>query len=172
MKYFLNSKGDFFMEILIAATRTCQHRSLLEHVLQIAWLPHKIIYFEDHPKILEKYQLQHSPLLIVDEKVESISMPGTDKINELIIRNKDISEISFHKRAKNHRIPNNINTEPGLVEVDTTWGSIQPIQCTQEVLTVGELEMYHHKKNELLIIDTRKPDTIDEVSIPGAKNIP
>lgn len=160
------------MEILIAATKTCQHRPLLEDVLQNAWLPYKVIYFEDHPEVLEKYQLQHSPLLIVDEKVESIGMPGTDKINELKIRIKSISEIRSAKRAKNHMIPNNINTEPGLVEVDTTWGSIQPMQCAQDVLTVGELEVYHHKKNDLLIIDTRKPGTIDEVSIPGSKNIP
>ena len=40
------------------------------------------------------------------------------------------------------------------------------------MLTVEELEIFHNKKNDLLIIDTRKPDTIDEVSIPGAKNIP
>ena len=160
------------MEILIAATKTCQHRPLLEHVLQNAWLPYKVIYFEDHPEVLEKYQLQHSPLLIVDEKVESMGMPGTDKINELIIRNKDISEIRSPKRAKNHMIPNNINTEPGLVEVDTTWGSIQPMQAALAVLNVGEVEVYHHKKNELPIIDTRKPDTIDKVSIPGSKNIP
>ena len=134
------------MEILIAATKTCQHRPLLEHVLQSAWLPYKVIYFEDHPELLEKYQLQHSPLLIVDEKLESTGMPGTDKINELKIRIKGISEIRIPKRAKNHMIPNNISTEPGLVEVDTTWGSIQPMQAAQAVLTVGELEVYHHKK--------------------------
>lgn len=159
------------MEILIAATKTCQHRSLFEHVLQIAWLPYKVIYFEDHPEVLEKYQLQHLPLLIVDEKVESIGMPGTDKVNELIIRNKDISEIRFPKRAKNHKIPNNINTEPGLVEVHTTWGSIQPIQCAHNVLTVGNWKCII-TKNDLLIIDTRKPDTINELSISGSKNMP
>jgi hypothetical protein len=160
------------MKILLAATNTCQHRPLLEHALQIAWLPYKVIYFEDHPEILKKYQLQHSPLLIVNEKVKSGGMPGTDKINELIIRNKEISEIRFPKRAKKHKISNNINTAPGLVEVDTTWGSIQPIQSARDVLTVGELEIFHNKKNDLLIIDTRKGDTIEEVNIPGAKNIP
>jgi hypothetical protein len=69
------------MDILIAATKTCQHRPLLEKIFQNAWLPYEVIYFEDHPELLEKYQLEHSPLLIVDEKVESMGMPGMDKIN-------------------------------------------------------------------------------------------
>ncbi|MCB9352395.1 MAG: thioredoxin family protein [Lewinellaceae bacterium] len=160
------------MEILIAATKTCHHRPVLEQVLQNAWLPYKIIYFEDHPEVLEKYQIEHSPLLIVDEKVESTGMPGTDKINQLKVRIKDLSGIRNLKRAKNHMIPNNISTESGLVEVDTTWGSIQPMQAAQDVLTVGEQEVYHHKKKDLPIIDARKPDTTCEVSIPGSSNIP
>jgi len=160
------------MEISIAATKTCPHRPLLENMLQNAWLPYKVIYFEDHAELLEKYQLKHSPLLIVDEKVESIGMPGTDQINELKLKNSDISEIRVQKRANNHMIPHNIKKDSGLVEVDTTWGSIQPMQAAQAVLTVGELEVFHHKKKELPIIDARKTDTIEEVSIPGSKNIP
>ena len=67
------------MEILIAATKTCHHRPLLEEIFKTAWLPYKVIYFEDHPEVLEKYELKHSPLLFVDEKVESIGMSGIDK---------------------------------------------------------------------------------------------
>lgn len=54
------------MEILIAVTKTCPNRIFLEHELQNAWLPYQLIYFEEHPELLEKYQLEHSPLLIVD----------------------------------------------------------------------------------------------------------
>jgi hypothetical protein len=61
------------MEIIIAATKTCPHGLLLEKLPRKAWLPYKINYFEDHPEIYEKYQLKHSPLLIVDEKVETVS---------------------------------------------------------------------------------------------------
>lgn len=160
------------MEILIAATKTCPHRPLLEDIFKNAWLPYKVIYFEDDPELLEKYQIEHSPLLIVDEKVESVGMPGIDKINELVNKHKVIAEIRTPKRAKNHMIPANIDLEAGLVEVDTTWGSIQPMQAAQDVLTVGEQEVYHHKKNGLPIIDARKPDTNGKVSIPGSRNIP
>jgi len=160
------------MEILIAATKTCQHRPALEKVLQEVWLPYKVIYFEDHPELFEKYQLKHSPLLIVDEKVESVGMPEMDKINELKERNKDISQIRTPKRDENHMIPKNLGTEPGLVEVDITWGSIQSIKAAQQVHTVGELEVYNHHNKSLSIIDARKPDTSGTVTIPGSKNIP
>ncbi|SDD89792.1 Rhodanese-related sulfurtransferase [Pricia antarctica] len=160
------------MEILIAATKTCQHRPSLEKVLQGAWLPYKVNYFEDHPEIFEKYQLKHSPLLIIDEKVASAGMPEIDIINDLKAKIRDISEIRTPKRVKNHMIPKNIGTEPGLVEVDTTWGSIQSIKAARPVHTVGELEVYQHHMKGLPIIDARKPDTADCVTIPGSKNIP
>lgn len=159
------------MEISIVVTKACPNRPFLETILQNAWLPYKVFYFEDHPELLEKYHLMHSPLLIVDGNVESTGIPRMDKIKEMI-RNREISEIRTPKRAKNHMLPNNVNSRPGLVEVDTTWGSIQPIQVLQTVLTVGELEVYYHKKKDLPIIDTRKQETMGEISIPGSKNIP
>ncbi|TVZ28657.1 rhodanese-related sulfurtransferase [Gillisia sp. Hel_I_86] len=160
------------MEIIIAATKTCNHRPLLEKIFQDAWLPYKVFYFESHPELMKKYKLKRSPLLIVDEKVEAIGMPEMDQIAELIERNKDISDIRTPKRAKNHMVPISINKNPGLVEVDTTWGSIQPMEAAKGVPTVGELEVFHHKKMNLSIIDARKSDTFEEVSIPGSKNIP
>ena len=160
------------MKILIAVTKTCPHRPLLEKMLQEAWLPYKVNYFEDHPEIFEKYQLKHSPLLIVDEKIESVGMPEMDIINDLKARNSDISEIRTPKRDNNHMIPKDIGTESGLVEVDVTWGSIQSIKAAQSVHTVGELEVYQHYMKALPIIDARKPDTSDGVTIPGSKNIP
>lgn len=160
------------MDILIAATKTCQHRNLLEDLFQNAWLPYKVNYFEDHPELVEKYHLTHSPLLIIDEKVESTGMPGVDMINKLKIRIKDISELRTTKRPLKQMIPKSINSESGLVEVDTTWGSIQPMQAAQDVLTVGEQEVYHHKKKDLSIIDSRKKNTMNDVSIPGSINIP
>ncbi len=160
------------MDILIAATKTCPHRPSLEKVLQEAWLPYKVNYFEDHPEIFEKHQLKHSPVLIVDGKVASVGMPEIDIINDLKAKIRDISEIRAPKRDKHHMIPKNIGTESGLVEVDITWGGIQSIKAGQSVHTVGELEVYQHHMKGLPIIDARKPDTSDEVAIPGSKNIP
>ena len=160
------------MEIVIAATKTCQHRPALEKVLQAAWLPYKVIYVEEHPEFFEKHHLKHSPLLLVDEKIESVGMPEIDKINKLKARIKDISERRTSTRDENHMIPKNIGTESGLVEVDVTWGSIQSIKAAQQVHTVGELDVYDHHKKGFPIIDARKPNTSGSVTIPGSINIP
>jgi rhodanese-related sulfurtransferase len=160
------------MEILIVATKACYHTPVLEILLQKAWLPYKVNYFENHPEIFEKYQLKETPLLIVDGKLESIGMPKIDIIDDLKARNSNISEARIPKRDKNHMIPKQIETDFGLVEVDATWGSIQPISVAQSVHTVGEVELYHHYMRGLPIIDARKMDAFDAVTIPGSKNIP
>jgi rhodanese-related sulfurtransferase len=158
------------MDILIVATKDCQHRPILEKELQSADLPYTVKYFEEHSDLIEKYHFKHSPLLIVDEKVASFGMPDMDMINKLKMRNMNILEIRTEKRDQNHMIPKTI--EEGLVEVDTTWGSIQPIEATLGVRTVGELDVYQHQKEGLPIVDARKPDTTDGVTIPGSENIP
>ena len=62
------------------------------------------IFFKiDNPELIEKYQLQHSPLLIVDEKVTSMGMPDTDTINELK-KNKDKQQ---NKQKKHQSIKEN-----------------------------------------------------------------
>ena len=45
-----------------------------------------------------------------------------------------ISQIRTRKRDSNHMIRNTIKGEANLVEVDTTWGSIQPMQAVDGVL--------------------------------------
>ena len=110
--------------------------------------------------------------MLVDDKIESVGMPEIDKINELKARIKDISERRTSTRDENHMIPKNIGTEPGLVEVDVTWGSIQSITAAQQVHTVGELEVYNHHNKGWPIIDARKPNTSGSVTIPGSINIP
>ena len=71
------------MKIIIAATKTCNHRPILEEQLQDAGLQYEVMYFENHPELVEVYQIKTSPLLIVDNKVVSVGLPGNKKIMEL-----------------------------------------------------------------------------------------
>ena len=71
------------MKITIAATKTCTHRPKLEEQLQDAGLQYEVMYFEDHPELIEAYNLKTSPLLIVDDEVVSVGMPEHSQINEL-----------------------------------------------------------------------------------------
>ena len=78
------------MKITIAATKTCTHRPKLEEQLQEAGLKYELQYIEDHPELIEVYELKTSPLLIVDDKVVSVGMPEHSQIIEL----KNISKTS------------------------------------------------------------------------------
>ncbi len=71
------------MNITIAATKTCNHRPLLEEQLQDAGLQYKLQYFEDHPELVEKYRLKTSPLLIVDDELVSAGMPDSGIVESL-----------------------------------------------------------------------------------------
>ncbi|MDA3883126.1 MAG: thioredoxin family protein [Bacteroidales bacterium] len=71
------------MNIIIAATKTCNHRPILEEQLQEAGLEYEVMFFEDHPELMDKYNLKTSPLFIVDEEIVSVGMPEHEKIMEL-----------------------------------------------------------------------------------------
>ncbi len=59
------------MNIIIAATKACNHRPILEQQLQDAGLQYELLYFEDNPELIETYKLKTSPLFIVDDIVVS-----------------------------------------------------------------------------------------------------
>lgn len=165
------------MKIKIAATKTCNHRPILEEQLQDAGLHYEVMYFEEHPELIEAYHLKTSPLLIVDDKVVSVGLPGEKKIMELktetINNNKtEIKEKRPPKRENTQMVPQAVNDETGLVIVDTTWGIIQPIKIAENVRTVDEFEVDNFQENGLPIIDSRTLDFYKISTIPGAENIP
>lgn len=71
------------MDIVIAATKTCHFRPLLEKELKDVGLEYSVKYFSDHPEIIKKHKLKTSPLLIVDGKLVSVGMPKHGKVKEL-----------------------------------------------------------------------------------------
>ncbi|MGM0504147.1 MAG: thioredoxin family protein [Bacteroidota bacterium] len=71
------------MEIIIVATKTCNHRPLLEEELKDVGLEYNVLFYEDHPEIIEKYNIKTSPILICDGELVSEGMPEHAKILEL-----------------------------------------------------------------------------------------
>jgi len=57
----------------------------------------------------------------------------------------------------------------GLLEVDPTWGTVQPIALVDGVRTIGELELIDHLEHGLPVIDTRLERFHREATIPGAR---
>lgn len=69
-------------------------------------------------------------------------------------------------------VPREVEGEPDLVVVDTTWGELQPLQCAPGVVTLGELELLEQISGGAVLIDSRVPDSGSGVTIPGAVNFP
>jgi len=76
------------------------------------------------------------------------------------------------KREETQMVPRYLTDQTGLAVVDVTWGQIQPIQVSEEVQTVGELEVMDHLGKGLPVVDVRAPDTYFDKSIPGTIKIP
>ncbi len=69
-------------------------------------------------------------------------------------------------------VPHPIDGEASLVQVDATWGSIQPMNVATGVQTIGEKEVIDHLGHGLPLIDSRTGDFYRASTIPDAVNIP
>lgn len=70
------------------------------------------------------------------------------------------------------RVPRAVPGEPGLFEVDGTWGLIQPHELPGGVATIGELEVIDHIRAGGTLVDCRQPEHVALGTLPGAHAIP
>lgn len=70
------------------------------------------------------------------------------------------------------RVPRYLPGADGLVGVDPTWGTIQPIELAPGVETVGELEVIEQLRAGLPLVDTRLERSRRQATIPGSLGIP
>ena len=75
-------------------------------------------------------------------------------------------------REPKQQLPRPVPGDPGLFQVDATWGSIQPMQVAAGVRTVGELEVIEHLRSGLPVIDARGRGPHERGAIPGSLCIP
>ena len=71
------------MEVKIMATRDCSHRPNLEQELQDLGVSYEVWFVEDNPEAVERFQVRHSPTLIVDEKVVFHGQPNEHELRDL-----------------------------------------------------------------------------------------
>jgi hypothetical protein len=57
------------MDVMIVATKACTHRPNLEKELEFLHIPYRMYFVEDHPDLVEKFSIRHSPNLVVDDEV-------------------------------------------------------------------------------------------------------
>ena len=53
------------------------------------------------------------------------------------------------RRTRPQMVPQPVQGQPGLVQVDATWGTIQPMRVAEGVHTVGEVEVISHLEQGL-----------------------
>ncbi len=57
------------MDVTIIATRACTHRINLEKELGCLHIPYRVCFVEDCPDLVKKFNIRHSPNLIVDNEI-------------------------------------------------------------------------------------------------------
>ena len=63
------------MNVIIAATKACRHCPMIKKELRKLGIDSSVHYFEEHPELVERYNIKHSPLIIVDDEVIFNGMP-------------------------------------------------------------------------------------------------
>ncbi len=72
------------MDIFIIATKSCSHCKNLQKELSDLGVECEIYTAEEHPELVDKYQIRHSPNLIVDEEVVFRRQPTEAELKELL----------------------------------------------------------------------------------------
>ena len=72
------------------------------------------------------------------------------------------------RRERLCQLPRALAEDRGLVLVDATWGTIQPMTLAPGVQTIGELELIEHLRAGGKLIDTRRPEFLAQGTIPGS----
>ena len=72
------------------------------------------------------------------------------------------------RRAQACKVPKALDDDAGMVLVDATWGTIQPMTVAPGVQTIGELELTEHVRAGRQLIDTRLAEFVAQGTIPGA----
>lgn len=70
------------MNVVIAVTKACNHCGELKKELEKIGIAYTVKYFEEHPELLVKFKIKHSPLIIVDGEVVFNGMPPISALQE------------------------------------------------------------------------------------------
>lgn len=79
------------------------------------------------------------------------------------------------ERSRNDKprsVPWPVEGETDVVDVDTTWGEMQPLEAAPGVRTVGELELIDMVQQGACVIDSRTAGSFGGRTIGGSVHIP
>lgn len=70
------------MNVMIIATRDCNHYKNLAKELNDMGIDHHVVYVEDAPELVDKYAIRHSPNLVVDDEIKFRRQPTEQELRE------------------------------------------------------------------------------------------
>ena len=72
------------MNVKIIATHTCSHRPNMEKELSDLGVAYEVLYAEDHPEVVARYHIRHSPNLVVNDEVVCRGQPDEGELKRLL----------------------------------------------------------------------------------------
>ncbi len=70
------------MNVMILATKGCTHCRNLSRELDDLGIEHEMRFCDDEPELVKKYNIRHSPNLIVDDEVVFREQPTERELKE------------------------------------------------------------------------------------------
>jgi glutaredoxin len=74
------------MEVQIIATHECRHRLDLERELLELGIPFDLVFVEDNEDLVRRYQIRHSPNLVIDGVVVFRGQPTEGQLRDLFAK--------------------------------------------------------------------------------------
>jgi len=72
-------------KVAVLSTRTCHYRPVLEQALLRLQVPFQSFYIDERPDLVQKWHIQCSPVLFVDEKPVFIGMPDIQALERFFL---------------------------------------------------------------------------------------
>lgn len=74
------------MDVMIIATKDCSHCINLTKELEDLGVDYRLVYADDDPDLVKKYNIRHSPNLVVDGEVKFRRQPTEDELRVCLNR--------------------------------------------------------------------------------------
>jgi len=74
------------MDVMIIATKDCSHCINLTKEIEDLGVGYRLVYADDDPDLVKKYNIRHSPNLVVDGEVKFRRQPTEDELRACLNR--------------------------------------------------------------------------------------
>lgn len=74
------------MNVGIIATRSRSHCHNLERELKDLGIAYEVLFVEDHPEAVQRYNIRHSPNLVVDDEALFRRQPNESELQAIFTR--------------------------------------------------------------------------------------